>query len=55
MLKWSKINRRKDDRIVWDGQIVGYGKPTFAISIETEEKLPKPSFKNKFVPSRRKK
>lgn len=49
MLKWCKINRKKNDTVVWEGRIVGYGKPTVEVTVETITPPVRPSFKPKVI------
>lgn len=53
MLKWCRINRRREDIVVWEGKPVGKGKPVVNVVVEVVANLPRPEFKPKMVPAKK--
>jgi hypothetical protein len=54
MLKWFKLSRRNREEVVWEGRIIGKGKPEYQINVIEIKKdfLPKPTLPRKLFKPR---
>jgi len=52
MFKWCPINRRKENVVVWEGKVLGAGKPIINVTVDAGKEviiLPRPKFKMKVI------
>ena len=57
VLKWCRIRRRPTEGyVVWDGKMIGVGKPEVIVDVESKDvlRLPKPEFRPKMVTTTKK-
>ncbi len=53
MFRWCPINRRQEDVVVWNGKVIGTGRPIVKVEVQAQENLPRPSFKNRMIKVRK--